>query len=537
MVARPTEKAPMRILKAACAAALLAVASCGQATMSTTDPAATVTDEAAPYAMSDAPAPSDMSAEDRERYEHAAPNPIRIVAEAPISTFSIDVDTAAYANVRRFLNEGRLPPQDAVRIEELINYFDYDYALPPTREQPFSSTVSVIPSPWAEGRQLVHIGLQGYDIERAQRPPLNLVLLIDVSGSMDEPSKLPLAIDSFRMLAEQLTAQDRLSIVVYAGAAGAVLEPTSGDDTAAILSALNQLKAGGSTAGGEGLRLAYAMAERNFSAEAVNRVILATDGDFNVGITDTEQLQDFVERKRESGVYLSVLGFGGGNYNDALMQRLAQNGNGVAAYIDTQAEARRVLSEQANGALFPIANDVKIQVEFNPARVAEYRLIGYETRMLRREDFNNDRVDAGEIGAGHSVTAIYEITPVGGPTFNEPLRYQRGASPAPAASGELALLRIRYKLPGQNTSRLIERPITDADLVRDITSAPEAARWATAVAGYGQLLRGDPYLRRGYGWEDVINLAQSARGSDEHGWRREFIQLARTASRAPPMRE
>jgi len=516
----------MNILRAACAAALLAVASCGQDGMTYSDRPAATEDMAA------------LSPEERERYEHAIPNPIHTVVADPISTFSIDVDTASYSNVRRFLNEGRLPPQDAVRVEELINYFDYDYTLPQSREQPFSSTISVIASPWAEGRQLVHIGLQGYDIERAERPPLNLVLLIDVSGSMDAPNKLPLALAGFRMLAEELNAQDRLSIVVYAGAAGAVLEPTRGDDTRRIQRALDQLHAGGSTAGGEGLALAYAMAERNFSAEAVNRVILATDGDFNVGMTDTEQLQDFIERKRESGVYLSVLGFGQGNYNDVLMQRLAQNGNGVAAYIDTPAEARRVLSEQAAGALFPIANDVKIQVEFNPARVAEYRLIGYETRMLRREDFSNDQVDAGEIGAGHSVTAIYEITPVGGPAFNEPLRYQDTPPAASASpSGELAFLRIRYKLPGQNNSRLIERPITDADLVTDIAAAPEAARWATAVAGYGQLLRGDPYLRDGYAWNDVINLAQSARGRDEHGWRREFLRLARAASEAPALAE
>src|SRR5262245_20699693 len=442
-VRSPHRRPIMRILKAACAAALLAVASCGQTTMSD---ATAATDEAAPYAMADATAPAPgASAEERERYEHAVANPVHAVAEDPISTFSIDVDTAAYANVRRFLNEGRLPPQDAVRIEELINYFDYDYALPPNRERPFSSTISVMPSPWAEGRQLVHIGLQGYDIQRAERPPLNLVLLIDVSGSMDEPAKLPLAIQGFRMLAGELTAQDRLSIVVYAGAAGAVLEPTPGDDTQRIVAALNQLQAGGSTAGGEGLALAYAMAERNFNGEGVNRVILATDGDFNVGITDTEQLQDFIERKRDSGIYLSVLGFGEGNYNDALMQRLAQNGNGVAAYIDSAEEARRVLSEQASGALFPIADDVKIQVEFNPARVAEYRLIGYETRMLRREDFNNDQVDAGEIGAGHSVTAIYEITPVGGPAFNEPLRYQNAPQTARSGGNELAFLRIRYK--------------------------------------------------------------------------------------------
>ncbi len=482
-----------------------------------------------PYAQSaPQPMPGDV---DRDRYEDVDPNPIHIVAEDPVSTFSIDVDTASYSNVRRFLNEGRLPPRDAVRIEELINYFDYDYALPRNREQPFSTTVAVAPSPWAQGRQLVHIGLQGFDIERSERPPLNLVLLIDVSGSMAPANKLPLALQGFRMLTEQLTARDKVAIVVYAGAAGAVLDPTPGNDRARILAALDNLHAGGSTAGGEGLRLAYALAERNFNERAVNRVIIATDGDFNVGIADPEQLQDFVSRKRETGVYLSVLGFGGGNYNDALMQRLAQNGNGVAAYIDTLAEARRVLAEESNGALFPIANDVKIQVEFNPARVAEYRLIGYETRMLRREDFNNDMVDAGEIGAGHSVTALYEITPVGGPRFTEPLRYQDQA-PASSTASEIAFLRIRYKLPGQDQSRLIERPITNGDVLPSVTRASEATRWATAVAGYGQLMRGDPYLAQAFRWDDVITLAQGARGRDEFGWRAEFIQLARAAATA-----
>jgi Ca-activated chloride channel homolog len=509
----------MRMLKAALVAACIFASSCGQDYGSVY--------ESAPESY----AAAERQAADTERYEHTLPNPIHLVSQDPISTFSIDVDTTAYSNVRRFLNERRLPPQDAVRIEELINYFDYDYPLPPTREEPFSTNVSVVPSPWAEGRQLVHIGLQGYDIERANRPPLNLVFLIDVSGSMETPDKLALAVRGFSMLVEQLTARDRVSIVVYAGAAGAVLEPTRGDDHGRILDALNRLKAGGSTAGGEGLELAYALAEQNFSREAVNRVILATDGDFNVGITDTEQLQDFVERKRDTGIYLSVLGFGAGNYNDALMQRLAQNGNGVAAYIDTIAEAQRVLSEEANGALFPIANDVKIQVEFNPARVAEYRLIGYETRMLQREDFNNDRIDAGEIGAGHSVTAVYEITPVGGPTFSDPLRYQPAAASANADSNELAFVRIRYKLPGQNTSRLIERPITDRDAVSSIAQAPEAARWATAVAGYGQLLRGDAYVGRDYEWRDVIALARNSRGEDPHGWRAEFVQLAQQASR------
>jgi Ca-activated chloride channel family protein len=513
----------MRIVRAACAAALLAVAACGQATG--------VHDAPLEYAADAAP-----SAQDTERYQHAPPSPIHQAAIDPVSTFSIDVDTASYSNVRRFLRQGQLPPQDAVRIEELVNYFDYDYPLPAAREEPFAATISVAPSPWAEGKQIVHIGLQGYDIERGQRPPLNLVFLIDVSGSMDDPAKLPLVVQSLRMLTDQLGERDHVSIAVYAGAAGAVLAPTSGADHARILAALDALRAGGSTAGGEGLALAYAMAERNFSREAVNRVILATDGDFNVGLTDDERLQDFVERKRDAGIYLSVLGFGAGNYNDALMQRLAQNGNGVAAYIDTIDEARRVLVEQADGALFPIADDVKIQVEFNPARVAEYRLIGYETRALRREDFNNDRVDAGEVGAGHSVTAIYEITPVGGPVANDALRYQRAEAGAGASTEEFALLRIRYKLPGQTASRLIERPITDRDVAASLDQAPEPTRWAAAVAGYGQLLRGDPYLRQGYGWREVITLAQSARGRDEHGWRDEFLELARAASAAQSAR-
>jgi Ca-activated chloride channel family protein len=474
------------------------------------------------------PMPGDI---DRENYEDVDTNPVRMVSTDPVSTFSIDVDTASYSNVRRLLTSGRLPPQDAVRTEELINYFRYDYPLPESREQPFSTNVTVAPSPWAEGRQLVHIGLQGYNIVPRERPPLNLTLLLDVSGSMAEENKLPLVIQSMRMLVEQLNARDRVAIVVYAGAAGAVLEPTPGSERGRIIAALENLHAGGSTAGGEGLRLAYALTEQNFRRNSVNRVIIATDGDFNVGINDPEELEDFVERKRDTGIYLSVLGFGGGNYNDLLMQRLAQNGNGVAAYIDTLNEARRVLRDEMASNMFTIANDVKIQVEFNPARVAEYRLIGYETRMLNREDFNNDRVDAGEIGAGHAVTAIYEIVPVGGRTFNDPLRYQNERA-APSTASELAFLRIRYKLPGQTTSRLIERPITDRDAVRDIAQAPEATRWAAAVAGYGQLLRHDQFLRTGYGYDDVINLAQSARGRDEFGWRAEFIQLARSAQSA-----
>ncbi|MFT3727582.1 MAG: VWA domain-containing protein [Terricaulis sp.] len=472
---------------------------------------------------------------DRDRYEHQADNPIHQVSADPISTFSIDVDSASYSNVRRYINEGRLPPRDAVRVEELVNYFKYDYALPQTRTQPFSTTVAVTPSPWAEGRQLVHIGLQGYNLVPRERPPLNLVLLLDVSGSMSPEDRLPLLIRAFHGMVDQLTARDKISIVVYAGAAGSILDPTPGDRHGVINAALDNLHAGGSTAGGEGLRLAYSLAERNFSATAVNRVILATDGDFNVGVNDPQQLQDFISHERETGIYLSVFGVGHDNYNDALMQRLAQNGNGVASYIDTLNEARRVLHDELASNMFTIANDVKIQVEFNPQRVAEYRLIGYETRMLQREDFNNDRVDAGEIGAGSAVTAIYEIVPVGGRTFDDPLRYQQHAAPAAGAAGELAFLRIRYKLPGQNNSRLIERPITNADAYASVDRAPESTRWATAVAGYGQLLRGESYLDRTYHWDDVINLAQSARGADPYGWRAEFVQLARAAATLGPL--
>jgi Ca-activated chloride channel family protein len=475
------------------------------------------------------PTPGDI---DRDRYQNTPINPVKVVAEEPVSTFSIDVDTASYSNVRRFLNNGSLPPKDAVRIEELINYFDYDYALPRDRTAPFATTVSVTPSPWNEGRQLMHIGIQGYNIENAERPALNLTLLVDVSGSMSGEDRLPLAIRAMKLLVEQLRPKDRVSIAVYAGAAGTVLEPTS--DRARINAALDNLHAGGSTAGGEGLRLAYSLARQNYDRNSVNRVVLMTDGDFNVGISDPERLKDFVERERESGVYLSVFGFGRSNYNDALMQQLAQNGNGIAAYIDTLNEARKVFNDDFQGSMFTIANDVKIQVEFNPAKVAEYRLIGYETRMLNREDFNNDRVDAGDIGAGASVTAIYEITPVGSSArLVDPSRYQRQVQPVSnSTASELAFLRLRYKRPGETESRLIERPITARDSFATLAAAPESTRFAAAVAGYGVLLRGDPHVQTSFGWEQVVELANGARGRDEFGYRTEFVQLARLAKTA-----
>ncbi|CAN5234011.1 VWA domain-containing protein [soil metagenome] len=473
---------------------------------------------------------------DIENYPHATLNPVKTVGQDPVSTFSIDVDTASYANVRSFLRAGNLPPRDAVRVEELVNYFDYGYARPAAAAAPFKATVSVVPSPWAQGKEIVHIGLQGYDMPKSEQAPLNLVFLVDVSGSMEPAERLPLAKKALNVLIDQLRPQDRVSMVVYAGAAGAVLGPTPGTQKLKMRCALGALQAGGSTAGGQGLALAYALAQQNFDKAAVNRVILMTDGDFNVGIADPNKLKDFVAEKRKTGVYLSVFGFGRGNYNDVMMQTLAQNGNGTAAYVDTLDEARKLFRDDFTGSLFTIADDVKIQVEFNPSRVAEYRLIGYETRLLDRSDFNNDAVDAGEVGSGASVTALYEITPVGGPVASDPLRYQK-VTPVSATTGEIAFLKIRYKLPGEGTSHLIEQPISDADKPMALSEAPEATRWAVAVAAYGQQLRGDPYMGKDYGWDSILKLAQGARGEDQFGLRAEFVQLVRTATTAKSVNE
>lgn len=467
-----------------------------------------------------------VQARDTERYPGAVANPIRQTASEPVSTFSVDVDTASYANVRRFINEGGRVPADAVRVEELVNYFDYGYARPKDRSQPFSTYVALAPSPWSAERQILHIGIQGYDLTRAEPPPLNLVFLIDTSGSMSGPDRLPLAQKSLSLLIGQLRPQDRVSMVAYAGSAGAVLGPTSGREKLKMRCALTALHAGGSTAGGQGLELAYALAKERFDPKGVNRVILVTDGDFNVGIADPSRLKDFVAEKRKGGVYLSVYGFGRGNYNDTMMQALAQNGNGTAAYVDSLQEARKLFREDFTKSLFPIADDVKIQVEFNPAQVSEYRLIGYETRMLAREDFNNDQVDAGEVGAGASVTALYEITPTGAKPSADPLRYGRPA-PTPGPSRELAFLKIRYKLPGERTSKLIERPIGRERLQPSLAAAPEQTRWAVAVAGFGQKLKQDPRVSDSFGWDQVISLAQTARGADPFGERTEFVQLVR----------
>ncbi|GJL85009.1 MAG: hypothetical protein DHS20C02_07840 [Micavibrio sp.] len=478
----------------------------------------------------------------RDKFEDFKINPIKTVAQEPVSTFSVDVDTASYSFVRRQLNSGVLPQKDAVRIEELVNYFDYNYPMPESKAEPFKATVTLTPSPWAEGKKLMHIGIKGYDLQ-SEQPKSNIVFLLDVSGSMNSPDKLPLVKNSMKMLLDSLNPDDTIAIAVYAGAAGTVLEPTKASEKGKIMAALDQLSAGGSTAGAAGINLAYQLAEQNFDEEAVNRVILATDGDFNVGITNREELKDFVERKREKGIFLSVLGFGQGNYNDHMMQTLAQNGNGVAAYIDSLNEARKVLVDEATSTLFPIAKDVKLQVEFNPEAVAEYRLVGYETRHLNREDFNNDKVDAGDIGAGHTVTAIYEITPVGSESVSvDPLRYsatekvETHKAKTDDFSGEYAFLKIRYKLPKESKSKLITTPVTrDNDMehvqfVRQPTHLNEF-NFATAVAGFAQILKGGQHTGD-LTYDDIISLANGSKGEDTFGYRAEFVQMVRLAKSA-----
>lgn len=465
----------------------------------------------------------------RDRFSKLDSNPVKQAAEEPLSTFSIDTDTSSYSFLRRSLMENLLPPKDAVRVEEMINYFPYEYEGPADRSQPFKANVTLMQTPWNPDTRLMHIGIKGFSLDGTERPRANLVFLIDTSGSMDEPGKLPLLINSFRMLLDTLSPDDSVAIVTYAGNAGTVLPPTKASDKARILAALDALSAGGSTAGAEGIEQAYALAEQNFDAKGVNRVILATDGDFNVGISSPRELESLVERKRDSGIYLSVLGFGQGNYNDELMQALAQTGNGNAAYIDTLNEARKVMIEEATSTLFPIANDVKIQVEFNPAAVSEYRLIGYETRLLNREDFNNDKVDAGDIGPGHTVTAIYEVTPKGSKgQLVDPLRYGTESS-SPEASDEYAFVKIRYKLPGEAESRLITEPVTAAN-----AKISTEASFAAAVAAFGQILRGGEYTKS-FSYDDVIALANPNRGTDEFGYRAEFVNLVRLAKSARTM--
>ncbi len=466
---------------------------------------------------------------DGENYTRFDDNPVKSVSNEPVSTFSIDVDTASYARVRAMLNTGNLPPKDMVRVEEMINYFDYSYPLPEDKAQPFKPTITIMQTPWNENTKLMHIGIKGFDVPVTEQPKANLVFLLDVSGSMSSPDKLPLLIKSFRLLLQKLNPTDTVSIVTYAGRAATVLEPTLASNRSAIISALENLRAGGSTGGAQGIEQAYRLAAQNFVKDGVNRVMLATDGDFNVGISDPEQLKTFIAEKRKSGIYLSVFGFGRGNYNDALMQSLAQNGNGQAAYIDTLSEAQKSLVEEAGGTLFPIATDVKIQMEFNSAKISEYRLIGYETRALKREDFNNDKIDAGDIGSGHTVTAIYELTPVGSPAvLNDPLRYGKKAKTDDSPYGEIGFLKMRYKLPGESKSKLLNTPVTMVDPASSKPAFSQDATFATAVAAFGQKLRGNLSLSD-YSYEDIAELATSAKGTDKFGYRSAFIQLVRMA--------
>lgn len=461
-----------------------------------------------------------------ETYAATSDNPPLRTIEKPLSTFSIDVDTGSYANVRNLIQNGTRPPADAVRAEEFINYFDYDYPLPTAADPPFSVTTELGVAPWNARHQLLLVGLKGYELPAAQIPKSNLVFLVDVSGSMAEANKLPLLVEAFKLLVDQLDADDSVAIVVYAGAAGMVLPPTSGSDKARIRRALDALSAGGSTNGGQGIRLAYRLAHDAFIAGGINRVILATDGDFNVGTSSVDELKTMIEREREGGVSLTTLGFGRGNYNDEMAEQLADVGNGNHYYIDSLNEARKVLVEQRGSTLFTIARDVKIQIEFNPAVVREYRLIGYTNRRLADQDFADDRKDAGEIGAGHEVTALYELALAG--AGGEQLPALRDAPESAAAppmrDAELAFLKLRYKPPGSDSSRLWQTPVANRS-----GGDGERLQFAAAVAGFAEVLRGSSWVGR-FGYRDVAALAGGAIGRDPYGYRREFLQLVQRAA-------
>jgi Ca-activated chloride channel family protein len=463
-----------------------------------------------------------------EEYDAIEENIFREALKNPLSTFSIDVDAASYSNVRRFINNGQRPPKDAVRIEELINYFDYDYDQP-KGEHPFAIHTEISSAPWNSKHKLVHIGLQGKTIPTEKLPPSNLVFLIDVSGSMDEANKLPLLKSSFKMLVDQLRPQDHIAIVVYAGAAGLVLEPTPGSDKRKILDALDKLQAGGSTAGGAGIQLAYAVAKQHFKTGGNNRVILATDGDFNIGESSNAAMERLIEQKRQDGIFLTVLGYGMGNYKDSKMETLADKGNGNYAYIDNITEARKVLVNEFGGTLFTIAKDVKLQVEFNPVKVKAYRLIGYENRVLKNEDFNNDKKDAGDLGSGHTVTALYEIIPVGVDSdfFKvDDLKYQKTTiDPKAETSKELLTIKFRYKKPDEDVSKLIVHPLTDSNIQLSKTS--ENFRWSASVAAFGMLLRASEYINN-FNYDAVVQMAQQAKGVDKEGYRIEFINMVKS---------
>ena len=471
-----------------------------------------------------------------ERYSAIVENEYKRVEDHPLSTFSIDVDTASYANVRRFLQRGSLPPRDAVRIEEMINYFDYAYA-PPAGETPFATHLEMSVCPWKPEHKLVRIGLKGKVIENEQRPSCNLVFLLDVSGSMNTPNKLPLVKKAMTALVKNLDERDRIAIVVYAGASGLVLDSTSCEDPQVIVEALDRLKAGGGTNGGAGIDLAYKTAMANFIQDGVNRVILCTDGDFNIGTTQTGDLVKMIEERAEKGVFLSVLGFGMGNYKDGQLEQLADKGNGNYGYIDTFSEARKILVEQLTGTLITIAKDVKIQVEFNPLQVAEYRLVGYENRMLNKEDFNDDTKDAGEIGAGHTVTALYELVPAGQKVSEspgvDPLKYQQLVHEAVLRqpSAEVLTVKLRYKQPDGDTSTKVEFVLDETD--QHWNQADPDFQFVSAVAGFGMLLR-DSEHKGGTTFDLILELAQSGQGEDRFGYRRAFQELVRNARALMP---
>ena len=464
-------------------------------------------------------------APNRERYAHSDANPVHRVSDAPVSTFSIDVDTGSYSNIRRMLTrENRLPPADAVRVEEILNYFAYGYPLPQDGK-PFAVHTQTVDSPWQADAKLIRIAIQAADLAPEKRPPANLVFLIDTSGSMDDPDKLPLVKKTVCHFAEALRADDRISLITYSGSTAEILPPTAGDQKETIIAALKPLRAYGATAGGEALRMAYDAAAKNYRKDGINRILLATDGDFNVGISDPATLKNYVADKRKSGISLTTLGYGSGNYNDEMMEQLADAGDGNYSYIDSEAEAKKVLVRQLTSTLATVARDIKIQLEFNPAAVKEYRLVGYENRLLREEDFNNDRVDAGDIGAGHNITALYEIIPQGKTGWLDARHYQN----APAASGkadEYGWLKLRYKAPESEQSQLIEQPIAAKSI--PLADAEEATRFAIAAASYAQALKGGKY-NGALDWAGILRLAQAAQGSDPYGERAGLLQLIEKA--------
>lgn len=461
-----------------------------------------------------------------EKYQKNTPNPIQQVSQNPVSTFSIDVDTGSYSNIRRYLNDGRLPPVHAVRLEEVLNYFNYQYPQPKDNK-PFAVHIHTFDSPWKSQAKLIKVAIQAKDIQTKQLPPANLVFLVDVSGSMDNEDKLPLVKKTLRILTEQLRPEDKVTIITYASGEKLELEPTSGKEKDKILAVINRLQAQGATSGERAIQMAYQQAEKAFVKDGINRILLATDGDFNVGITDFDTLKGMVAEKRKSGISLTTLGFGQGNYNEQLMEQLADAGDGNYSYIDNEKEAKKVLQRQLSSTLATVAQDVKIQVEFNPNTVKEYRLIGYENRALKQEDFNNDKVDAGDIGAGHQVTAFYEIIPTGVQGWLDESRYQTKNSTAnDAKNNEFGLFKLRYKLPNQSNSQLIETPILKSS--KAFNQADQDTQFAVATIAYAEQLRGGEY-NANMTWNDILKLAQDNIGKDEHGLRTEFVELVKIA--------